>query len=173
VEILTAVVFVVLFMRFDLVGFVFQALFFSTLIVIFFIDLDHQIIPNRLVLVLLGLTVVGFFVNPQVTVVQALLGGLLGGGLFLLLAVVSGGGMGGGDIKLTAVFGLWFGWGPLLLLMFLSFLGGGLVSGVLLALGIKKRKDGIPFGPFLVLAAFVVGIWGEQMIQWYLRLSGL
>jgi leader peptidase (prepilin peptidase) / N-methyltransferase len=172
-ELMTAVVFTALFLRFGWPAFLWQAAFFGILIVVFFIDLEHQIIPNRLVLLLLALTVAQYGVQPALPWRDALLGALLGGGLFLALAVVSGGGMGGGDIKLVAVFGLWYGWQQLLLLMFVSFLGGGVVSGVLLATGIKKRKDGIPFGPFLVLAAFVVSMWGQQLIHWYLRLSGL
>ena len=80
--------------------------------------------------------------------------------------------MGGGDIKLVAVLGLWYGWAQLLLLLFLAFLGGGVIGGVLLILGIKKRKDGIAFGPFLVLAAFIVSMWGQQILDWYIRLSG-
>jgi leader peptidase (prepilin peptidase) / N-methyltransferase len=171
-ELLTAVTFAVLYSRFGWPAFAWQALFYALLIVLVLIDLEHQIIPNRLVLLLLVLSVVLRLAEPAVSWRDGLLGMLLGGGLFFFLAVVSGGGMGGGDIKLVAVFGLWFGWQQLILLMFLSFLSGGLVSGVLLAAGIKKRKDGIPFGPFLVLAAFIVSMWGAQLVQWYLRLSG-
>ncbi|EEG78348.1 prepilin peptidase [Dethiobacter alkaliphilus] len=173
VELASAVMFVLLFLRFGWPEFVIHAVFFAILLVIFFIDIDHQIIPNRLVLLLLGYSLLIQVVWPQVAWSDALLGGLLGGGLFLFLAVVSGGGMGGGDIKLVAVLGLWYGWAQLLLLMFLAFLGGGLIGGILLILGIKKRKDGIPFGPFLVLAAFVVTMWGRQLLEWYLRISGL
>ncbi|MCW3490291.1 prepilin peptidase [Dethiobacter alkaliphilus] len=173
VELASAVMFVLLFLQFGWPEFVIHAVFFAILLVIFFIDIDHQIIPNRLVLLLLGYTLLIQVVWPQVAWSDALLGGLLGGGLFLFLAVVSGGGMGGGDIKLVAVLGLWYGWAQLLLLMFLAFLGGGLIGGILLILEIKKRKDGIPFGPFLVLAAFVVTMWGRQLLEWYLRISGL
>ena len=173
VELGSALVFVLIFLQFGWPDFLIHAVFFAILLVIFFIDIDHQIIPNRLVLLLLAYTVVIQVAAPLVPWPDALLGGLLGGGLFLFLAVVSGGGMGGGDIKLVTVFGLWYGWAYLLLLMFLAFLGGGLIGGILLALGIKKRKDGIPFGPFLVLAAFVVTMWGQQLLEWYLRISGL
>ena len=95
------------------------------------------------------------------------------GGLFLLLAVLSKGGMGGGDIKLMAVLGLWFGWQQALLLIFLAFLSGGSLALLLLFLKKKKRKDAVPFGPFLVLSALIVSMWGEQIIAWYLRFSGL
>lgn len=173
VELLTALLFTFLFLQFGWPEFLFHAAFYAVLLVVFFIDLDHQIIPNRLVLVLLLYALLVQLVMPLIPWSVALWGGALGGGLFLLLAVVSRGGMGGGDIKLVTVLGFWFGWGQLLLLLFLAFLVGGLVGGLLLALGLKKRKDGIPFGPFLVLAAFVVTVWGESILGWYLRLSGI
>lgn len=173
VEVLTALLFTGLFLRFGWPAFLLQTVFFAVLLVIFFIDLEHQIIPNRLVL---GLLVYALLLQNFVPVIPwsvALWGGLLGGGFFLFLAMVSRGGMGGGDIKLVTVLGFWFGWGQLLLLLFLAFLVGGLVGGLLLGLGLKKRKDGIAFGPFLVGAAFVVTVWGERIIGWYLRLSGI
>lgn len=172
VEVLTGLVFAVLYARFGWPDFMVQSVFYGILLVIFFIDLDHQIIPNRLVLLLLALALVVQGARPVLSWPQALWGGLLGGGLFLLLAVVSRGGMGGGDIKLVAVLGLWFGWVQLLLLMFLAFFGGGTVGALLLLMGKKTRKDGIPFGPFLVLAAFVVTVWGREILGWYMRLSG-
>ncbi|MCR3921841.1 MAG: prepilin peptidase [Firmicutes bacterium] len=173
VEVATGILFAVLMWRFGWPAMLWQAAFYAVLLVIFFIDLDHQIIPNRLVLILVGLAVLALFFAREVSFLSALYGGVLGGGLFFLLAVVSNGGMGGGDIKLVAALGLWFGWAQLLLLIFVAFLGGGLVGGALLLTGLKKRKDGIPFGPFLVSAAFIVSMWGEQLIAWYLRVSGL
>jgi leader peptidase (prepilin peptidase)/N-methyltransferase len=172
VELLFGVVLVLLFRVFVGVEFVIQVFFYGLLLMIFFIDLEHQIIPNRLVLILLAYTLVLQAVYPTQTWTDSLLGGVLGGALFLLLALVSRGGMGGGDIKLVTVLGLWFGWQGLILLMFLAFLGGGVTGAVLLLTGLKKRKDGIPFGPFLVLASFVVTLWGNRLISWYLTISG-
>ena len=172
-ELAPPVLFALLAWRFGWPDVLWQAAFYAVLVVIFFIDLDHQIIPDRLVLLLLGITGLVLLSGRGPARGSALLGGLLGFGLFLLLAVVSKGGMGGGDIKLVGVLGLWFGWQQLLLLMFLAFLGGGLVGGVLLLLKLKSRKDGIAFGPFLVLAAFFVSMWGQQLLAWYLGIAGL
>lgn len=173
VELLTAGVFVLLFTRFTGVGFYLQAFLYSVMIVIFFIDLDRQIIPNRLVILLLVFALVVQVFWPVQPWGTALIGGLLGGGVFLGLALVSRGGMGGGDIKLVTVLGFWFGWVNLLLMMFLAFFVGGLVGSVLLLTGLKKRKEGIAFGPFLVLASFVVSMWGRPLLDWYFRISGL
>lgn len=173
VELATAMLFAVLAWHFGWPDILWQAAFYAVLVVVFFIDLDHQLIPDQLVLLLLGITVLVLSLGRGVPWGSALIGGLVGFCLFLLLAVLSNGGMGGGDIKLVAVLGLWFGWQQLLLLMFLAFLGGGLVGGMLLVLKLKSRKDGIAFGPFLVLAAFIVSLWGNQLITWYLRIGGL
>lgn len=172
VEALYGIVLALLYTRLGFAEFLAAAVFYGILTVVFFIDLEHQVIPDRLVLALLALAVVTQLTWPRVSWPEALLGLVLGGGLFLLLAVLSNGGMGGGDIKLVAVLGFWFGWKMLLLLMFLSFVGGGLLSIALLLLGIKKRGDGIPFGPFLVAAAFAVTMWGPQILTWYLRACG-
>lgn len=173
VELLTGVVFAVLFLRFGRPWFAAHAVFFAILLVIFFIDLDHQIIPNRLVAVLLALALFYRTVSPEAAMKEGLAGAALGGVFFFLLAVVSRGGMGGGDVKLVTALGLWFGWAKLLPLLFFAFLGGGLAGMFLLMTGKKGRKDGIAFGPFLVLAAFVVAVWGEIIIAWYLKLNGI
>ncbi len=169
VELLTAFMFVVLLWRFPGFDFFPQAFFYSVLLVVFFIDLDHQVIPNRLVIVLLVLALAVQVFRPVLPWGNALLGMLAGGGLLLLLAVVSRGGMGGGDVKLMAALGFWYGWQQTLLLLFVAFVAGGLTGIFLLAAGIKKRKDPVPFGPFLVMAAVVVGLWGERILHWYIR----
>jgi leader peptidase (prepilin peptidase)/N-methyltransferase len=122
---------------------------------------------------MLGLVYVAFVRLPESglsALIPSVIGFLLGGGLFLLIAIVSNGGMGGGDIKLMAVLGFWFGWQQLLLLMLLSFLSGAVISVGLLALKIKGRKEAIPFGPFIALAAYVTSLYGQNLIHWYLNL---
>ncbi len=147
----------------------------AVLIVVTMIDFDHQVIPDSLVLIIaaLGLIYRLFICLPRFGL-SALLDGaagfLLGGALFLLIAVVSRGGMGGGDIKLTAALGLWFGWKLLLLMVFLSFVSGALVSAVLLLTHLRGRKDAVPFGPFLAFAAYLVSLCGNELIQWYLQI---
>jgi len=54
--------------------------------------------------------------------------------------------------------------------LFLGILGGGLVAMALLISGVKSRKEPIPFGPFLAVAAMVTLIWGPAMYQWWLTL---
>jgi len=144
------------------------------LIPIFLIDYEHYIIPD-------GLNMGIFAVAVSVVLIQILTGEkewneflyhifgmLIGGGFFLFIAVVTDGAMGGGDIKIMAALGFLFGVKSTLLLMFFSFVIGGILSVILLVLKIKKRKDPIPFGPFICLSALITIFWGNQILEWYL-----
>jgi leader peptidase (prepilin peptidase)/N-methyltransferase len=74
--------------------------------------------------------------------------------------------MGWGDIKLAALIGLITGFPLVILAMFLAVIIGGLTAGILLLLKLKGRKDAIPFGPFLSLAAMVTLFWGSDVLSW-------
>lgn len=146
----------------------------AILVAVTVIDYDCQIIPDSLVLLIaiLGALHLFFVLAPSygsAVLLDRAAGFLLGGGLFFLIAVVSRGGMGGGDIKLAAALGLWFGWKELLLLVFAAFIFGAVVSVFLLLTHIKGRKEGIPFGPFLALSAYLVSLYGSELMNWYLR----
>lgn len=80
--------------------------------------------------------------------------------------------MGGGDIKLMAAAGFILGGTLTILALFLAFVVGGLGGGILLMTGLMKRKDPIPFGPFLALGIMVASLWGSQLIEIYLKISG-
>lgn len=88
-------------------------------------------------------------------ITDALYGMGFAGGLMLLIFILSRGGMGAGDVKLCFVLGLWLGLKASIVCLMLSFILGGAIGVLLLATGIKKRKDPIPFGPFLCLGAFI------------------
>jgi leader peptidase (prepilin peptidase)/N-methyltransferase len=142
-------------------------LFASVLIPLVVIDLQQQIIPDQLNMTgaIAGLLAI---VASDITFINALIGAFIGGGLMLLIAVISRGGMGGGDIKMMAWVGLFLGWKLTLLALFLSFLIGGLGSLILILFGIKKRKDFIPFGPFLAIGGFTAYAFGYEILAWYL-----
>lgn len=76
--------------------------------------------------------------------------------------------MGGGDIKLTAMMGVYVGWPDVLVLFFLAAVFASAV-GIVLMLGWgKKGRDPIPFGPFLALGCMVTVLWGNALLDWYL-----
>lgn len=100
-----------------------------------------------------------------------LTGVLIGGFFFSLIIVTRGKGMGGGDVKLGAFMGLMLGFPSALLALILSFLTGAIFSVALIITGKKHFGQTIPFGPFLVLGSLIALFWGNQIIDWYLRLG--
>ncbi len=170
VEMISGIIYLLLFLKFgQTIFFIKYAILASLLIVIAFIDLKHQIIPDGLII--LGF-IIGFIFNilitPRTSFIQGIMGLLIGGGLFLIIAVVTNGAMGGGDIKLMGVLGFALGWKYILLIAFLSFVIGALISIFLLIFKIKGRKDYIPFGPFISISAFITMLYGTKIISWYL-----
>jgi len=125
----------------------------SILIVVSFIDIEHQIIPNKIIIFTLAIGVLFSFID-DISLISAVVGMILGGGLLLLLALVPGV-MGGGDIKLMFSLGIFLGAKEVLFALFLAFFTASIISILLLLFKIKKRKDYIPFGPFLALGSFI------------------
>ncbi|MEW5954036.1 MAG: prepilin peptidase [Bacillota bacterium] len=172
VEVLSGLGFLAIYLKYGLtVGGLAAAVLFSLLLAIIFIDLDFLIIPNRLVLAGLILGVPLVMLQSFELLLSGLLGLAVGGGLLLLTAVVSRGGMGGGDIKLAAMIGLYLGWPQILLMLFISFLLGAIVGLGLVALRRKKMKEAVPFGPFIAVATYIVMFWGPSILNWYTNTS--
>lgn len=169
-----------LFQRFGVsVDFCVMFVFFAALLVIIFIDIQHQIIPD--VISLPGI-IAGFassFFTHQLTWQQSGLGLILGGGALYLVAygyyIFTGReGMGGGDIKLLAMIGAFLGWQSLLYIVFASSLLGSCVGVLAMIKQRKGRQTRIPFGPFLAFGAMTWVLFQEQIFhfwQWYLSLS--
>jgi leader peptidase (prepilin peptidase)/N-methyltransferase len=177
VELLSGLLAVSLLYRFGpTIAFLIYYLWACVLLIITFIDLDIQIIPDRLSLggIVAGLLVVYWL---PVTYKDAVGGLVLGGGL--LLAIIYGyyfltkkEGMGGGDVKLLAMIGVFTGWQGVLFTMFASSLMGTMVG---IPYGLIKKgtlKAAIPFGPFLALGALIYVFWGQQVIDWYFGFLG-
>src|SRR5712692_3013059 len=157
--------------HFSVSGMVF-ALFATALLIVSCIDIAHTIIPDAITLpgIVVGLGT-SLWLTP-VGVGNAILGILVGGGLFFLIAVLSVAilqreGMGGGDIKLIAMIGAFLGWHSVLMTIFLGAVLGALVGIILMLLRLKGRKEPLPFGPFLALGAFLAMVWGDTMLTWY------
>lgn len=164
---------------FDRYGFSWESLFLygliGALLVITFIDIDYQIIPD--VISLPGI-VIGFlasFLVSHITYKESLIGIILGGGLLLAVAwgyylLTKKEGMGGGDIKLLAMLGAFLGWkGVIFTILTASAIGT--LAGIAVALRTGEgRKLAIPFGPFISLGAILYVFFGTQMIEWYLAL---
>lgn len=152
-------------------------IFVAALVVITFIDLDHQIIPDVISLpgVLVGF-VSSFFV-PELFWYSSIFGILLGGGSLLAVAwgyekLTGREGMGGGDIKLLAMFGAFLGWQAVFPVIFLASLAGTLVGVPFMLAQKGDSRLAIPFGPFLALAAVIYLFWGQMLIGWYIGFLG-
>ena len=171
VELITALVFVALsFIYGPTADLVFSLILISSLIVVFFADLETQIIPDQVSVVILGSGLAKFYFYGDLlgSLTGAIAGFILMYGFYRLgSALYKQEAMGGGDIKLAAALGAFFGWQSLLLCLFLSFLIGAVVSIALMAAKIKKRTDVIPFGPAMVMAAVIVLFLGKTILNIY------
>jgi len=144
------------------------------LIIISYVDYQTMIIPDTLLLVMILLFILGKIFNfidfTQIFTLSSIVGLLVGFGTFYLIAFVSNGAMGGGDIKLVAVLGLWLGIIDIVIVMMLSFIIGSIISILLIIFKIKGMKDAIPFGPFIVIAFFCVYFYKDEILNIYLSL---
>ncbi|MFQ5861183.1 MAG: prepilin peptidase [Dehalococcoidia bacterium] len=160
-------------------------LYLSTLVVIFFTDLEEGLILNKVVYPATALALVlapwgpageGFGLWQELGrwqgLAQALAGSALGFLLMLVIYLAARGGLGFGDVKLGGLLGMALGLSRVSVALPVSFISGGLVAGALLLLRIKGRREAIPFGPFLVGGAIVTLFWGPEIYEWYRGLFG-
>ncbi|MDQ3030126.1 MAG: A24 family peptidase [Actinomycetota bacterium] len=141
--------------------------FVAVLVAVAWIDLDHRIVPNRIVVPAAIYGIVASVVVRAGQLPELLIAGA-GAFLFLLLAALAyPGGMGMGDVKLAGVMGLYLGLSvvPALLAAFLA----GTVVGVarIIREGPEARKSGVPFAPFLALGGLVALLAGPELIELY------
>lgn len=140
------------------------------LLFIFLYDLKHQMILDIITLPAIALAIVAaVFLDWDLQ--AAAIGGLLGGGFFALQFIASKGRwIGGGDIRLGALMGIVLGWQLLIGALFIAYVGGALIALVLIAFKRAKLQSRIPFGVFLTIAAVVMLLYGQEIIDWYIGL---
>jgi len=150
--------------------------FLCALIVITFIDFDHQIIPDAISLPGIGVGFAAALIlgNPSWT--ASLAGILLGGGLLWGVAegyhwLTGREGMGGGDIKLLAMIGAFLGWQAVPVTLMIASLAGTAVGVTLILVQRRDSRTAIPFGPFLAVGATCALFWGDALIAWYLGMA--
>jgi leader peptidase (prepilin peptidase) / N-methyltransferase len=182
VEALNALFYVFLLWRFGPDWpFLIFALFSSALIVITFIDLDFQIIPDRISLpgIPVGLLAGSLllpdpFMRAESLGWRASLIGVVSGFLLYYSIAVAGEkifkkeAMGGGDIKMMAMVGGFLGWKGVILTTFLGSLFGSVIGIFMMLFRGREKGSQIPFGPFLALGALVSLFFGQEIIIWYL-----
>lgn len=170
VELLNAAAYLLIYSRYglsiQLLGMTFLT---SALIVASFIDLEHGIIPDCIIVILLVAGVAYSFFHTSITWTEAVMGFFAASVPLLIIAILSGGNMGGGDIKLMAVSGLFMGWKMILLSLILGSIIGSVIGIILIIFKVIKLKQRIPFGPFLSAGIFTSIIYGHDLLRWYLN----
>ncbi|HAG08834.1 MAG TPA: prepilin peptidase [Desulfotomaculum sp.] len=171
VELLTGLLFMMLYAHFGFNLWLVKYLILTCLLMIIsFIDLEHYFIPDQLILLMLGTGILLNFFTRELPIPSILWGMLVLAGTLFLLAALSKGGMGGGDIKLAGAAGLFLGWPQSLLALFLAGFLGGIFSLILLIFQLKKRKDPLPFAPFLSGGIILTVFFGQALLKWYFSL---
>lgn len=141
----------------------------SLFIIIIVSDIHYMVIPDKILIVFAGIFLLERILLPLNPWWDSFIGALVGFLLLLLIAFVSKGGMGGGDIKLFALIGFVLGIKLLFLSFFLSTLYGAIFGICALLLKIVKRRQPIPFGPFIVAGTLTAYFWGPEIIHFYLQ----
>lgn len=183
VEAATGLIFFLIFWQFDYelgLPFVITLIYACILIIIFVIDLEHQLVLNRVsypsMIIALGLSLLLPEISEVSPIVHGVIGRLVsaaaGGAIGLVFMsiplIIYRRGMGIGDIKLGLLIGLMTGFPLVFVALIMSVIVGGVISIILLVLKIKGRKDAIPFGPFMAAAALITLLWGQAIWQWYI-----
>ncbi len=179
IEAVTGLLFLLVFWEFGLtINTVGYWILLSWLLVLALIDIDTMTLPNVLtqsgLLLGLGFQIVKGEPWPE-QLMSGMVGAVLGIWLFDAIVIISSmaygqAAMGGGDPKLAAMIGAWLGGKYLLLTAFLACALGAFIGGGAIAIGWISRRQPIPFGPFLSLAALLTIFYGELIISTYLKL---
>ena len=142
------------------------------------IDLRTQLLPDQLTLPLMWLGLIAASDNLYMPAKPALLGAIAGyvslWSVWWVFKQLTGKeGMGHGDFKLLAALGAWVGLKGILPIILLSSVVGAVIGSVWLAMKGRDRATPIPFGPYLAIAGWIVFFWGKQMVDAYMKFSGL
>ncbi len=152
---------------------IFALLLTWALIALIVIDYDQQLLPDSITLPFLWLGLListqNIFTDMQSSIIGAAVGYLCLWSIYWIFKLLTGKeGMGYGDFKLLALFGAWFGWQSLPLIIILSAGVGAVVGIALILFKNHQRQQPIPFGPYLASAGWIAMLWGEQITAAYL-----
>lgn len=175
IELMTAVFLLLLFIKYGAtLNYLRFAFFICVLIVISAIDIEHLVIPNRVIVPAIAVGLLFSIILGYQILLESLIGIALGGGLLLVIAIIAPfifkqESLGGGDIKLAAFMGIFLG--PFVLMaLFWGFFVGALVGLTLMARKDKSLKDAITFGPFLAIGSAVTLFLGSSIWAFYVGL---
>ncbi len=179
VEAFTAAVTLVVMWRFGVSSVLVPALIFSwTLIALTFIDVEYLLLPDVMALPLLWLGLLvklaGGFCDSHSAVIGAVAGYLSLWFVYHLYRFITGRtGFGHGDFKLQASLSAWLGWQMLPLVILLASVVGAAVGISMITAGRLNSRQTLPFGPYIAGAGFIAMLFGQQLVNGYLRFTGL
>ncbi len=157
-----------------LLHFVVVSSYFAVLIAVTVTDLEHGLILDKVIYPAIALALIEILFAGAQMRLSRVLGGAVGAGVIALIIWLSSEGMGWGDAKLAGFIGLITGWPGVGFALFLAFVVGGLVAGVLLATGRKRRGQTVALGPFLAAGDAVLLLVGTDaalnVFHWLARL---
>ena len=150
-----------------------DVIFVILLIIIFVYDAKYQMILSGVVWAGAAIGLAFNFFVLQYSFFSLLIGVVVGGGFFLLQYLISKGRwVGGGDVRLGTMMGLWLGWPNVLAALFVAYVVGAISAIPLLVFKKKEMRSEIPFGTFLAVGTVVAMFWGNFLINWYGGLVG-
>ncbi|MEM1502313.1 prepilin peptidase [Domibacillus sp. 8LH] len=168
-ELVTPLLFVFAYQTFGWsLSFLYAFLLISLLSILIVSDLVYMLIPNKLLLVFGSIIFPIWLIKPLESWGNSLLAAFFTFGVLAVFAMLSKGGIGGGDIKLFALLGFILGFKLILLAFFLACFFGAVISLILLFFGIIKRKEPVPFAPFISMGTLLAYFKGNIFIDWYL-----
>lgn len=172
IELFTGIVFLCLYLMYGFsLSFIKYIVFVSILIVIGIIDLNTTDVYLKTTLtgIIFGIifVLIGNYLGSGIT--EYVYGAFLGGGIISLIILITNG-MGWGDAEICFMSGIFLGLKLTVVMLFFSFVIGGISGLILILLKKKSRRDYIPFGPFISIAAILTVFIGERAINWYLSL---
>lgn len=174
VEVLTAIVFGIIYYYYSLsIETILLMTFFSIVIIITFIDIDVQLIPNNL-LIISSLPIIAFiFINQSNLYLSHILGAVLFALIFLIIGYIGKliykvDSMGMGDVKYALVIGLLLGWEKGITAFFITFFSAAIMILIMSLYKKISSRQRIPFGPFLSFGCFAAFFWGTDIINWYI-----
>jgi prepilin signal peptidase PulO-like enzyme (type II secretory pathway) len=142
----------------------------SSVIALFVIDLETQLLPDPIVYVIGATAILYLLAYQSPDLVTHIFWGFINFFLFLAIYLLtSGRGMGFGDVKLAFVIGMMLGYPQSIVWFLLSFLLGAIIGILLLTTRIAKIGQPIPFGPFLLISALIAAVYGDTIFVWYLN----
>ncbi|MDN3018510.1 prepilin peptidase [Paenibacillus sp. BSR1-1] len=142
----------------------------SMFMIIIVSDIHYMIIPDKILIWFAGIFLLERIIMPLDPWWDSALGAVTGFLLLLTIMIVSKGGMGFGDVKLYALLGLVLGFKLVLLSFFLSTLYGAVIGGLAQLFKIVKKREPIPFGPFIAAGTLTAYFWGLDLIDLYFQI---